>query len=92
MALVDERRKTLSARLDNTRFRVELEATKHEAAKAWKHAWEEAESEYAKKETKLANQLEMDRLKLERDLAEVTKLGLGLGLGLGLTLTLTITR
>ena len=29
MALVDERRKTLSARLDNTRFRVELEATKH---------------------------------------------------------------
>ena len=30
MALADERRKTLSARLDNTRFRVELEATKHE--------------------------------------------------------------
>ena len=29
MALADERRKTLSARLDNTRFRVELEATKH---------------------------------------------------------------
>ena len=124
MALVDERRKTLSARLDNTRFRVELEATKHartastevatmarpclsegqrpfpqireaarlgmcvrklapctelapsteqEAAKAWKHAWEEAETEYAEKETKLANQLETDRLKLEHDLAEVTK-------------------
>ena len=48
-------------------------STEQEAAKAWKHAWEEAETEYAEKETKLANQLETDRLKLEHDLAEVTK-------------------
>ena len=39
LQLAEERRKTLSARLENTRYKHEAEGAKLQAAKAWKNAW-----------------------------------------------------
>ena len=65
VALAEEKRKVLSARMDNTRWRVEAERAKAEAGKAWKSAWESAEHEHSKREAQVAAQMEADRRKLE---------------------------